>query len=91
MRVPRVHVVIDSGLAVDPDGVRVQSDGSVAWAMGAALGPGVTFKNDTSEQSNFHDYPVLAMAAAPQTSTVILKGDDRPNGVGEICSSLTRS
>lgn len=83
LAVERAVVAIDCGVAVNPDSIRAQAEGSVVWALSAALLGEITLEDGQIEQSNFHDYQVLRNGQAPRTETVIIEGDDRPGGVGE--------
>ena len=67
------------------------SVGVPAWRMGAtlnglsaALNLQITVKEGRIEQSNFPDYPLLRMAAAPDVEVSLLDSPFPPTGVGEI-------
>ena len=51
--------------------------------MTAALHGKVDFENGVVQQTNFNDYPILRMDAAPVVETVIVDSDEAPAGVGE--------
>ena len=83
IRVHRVVCAIDCGLAVNPNIVAQQMESGVVFGLSAALGGEITVKDGRIEQSNFHDYPLLRMAQAPEVVTIIMPSAAPPEGVGE--------
>lgn len=83
VKVHRVVVAIDCGLAVNPDGVKAQMESCVAFALGAALSSEVSFKEGQVVQSNFHDYQVLRMKDMPKVEVHIVPSTEKMGGVGE--------
>jgi isoquinoline 1-oxidoreductase subunit beta len=83
VKVHRVVVAIDCGLAVNPEGVQAQMESSVAYALGAALSSEISFKDGQVVQSNFHDYQVLRMKDMPKVEVHIVKSSEKMGGVGE--------
>jgi len=83
IRVHRVWCAIDCGTAVNPDLIRQQMEGSVAFGLSAALHGRITLSNGRVQQSNFHDYPVLRLPQMPVVETFILPSNAHPEGVGE--------
>ncbi len=87
LRIPRVDIAIDCGPQVNPDRVRSQMEGSVIQGICLALHGAITFANGRVVQSNFHDYPLLRIDAAPREIHVHLLGADDEKlpmgGVGE--------
>ncbi len=83
VKVHRVVVAIDCGLAVNPDGVQAQMESSVAYALGAALTSEISFKDGQVAQSNFHDYQVLRIKDMPRVEVHIVKSNEKMGGVGE--------
>ena len=83
LRVHKVTVAIDCGLAVNPALIEQQMESSVIYGLSAALYGQISFANGTVEQSNFHDYPVLRMSESPQIQTYIVPSLEHPSGVGE--------
>lgn len=83
VKVHRVVVAIDCGLAVNPDGVKAQMESSVAYALGAALSSEISFKDGQVVQSNFHDYQVLRMKDMPKVDVHIVASTEKMGGVGE--------
>ena len=83
IRVHRVLCVIDCGLAVNPDVVRAQMEGSVVYGLSAALHGNLEVENGAIRESNFHDYPIVRMHEAPDVEVIIVDSDEPPTGVGE--------
>ena len=83
IRVHNVLCVVDCGLAVNPDVVRAQMEGSVMYGLTAALHGNLEVANGAIRESNFHDYPILRMNEAPAVEVVIVPSAEHPSGVGE--------
>ena len=83
IRVHKVLCVIDCGLAVNPDVVRAQMEGSVVYGLSAALHGNLEVENGAIRESNFHDYPIVRMHEAPDVEVIIVDSDEPPTGVGE--------
>jgi isoquinoline 1-oxidoreductase beta subunit len=82
--IPRVDIGIDAGLIVHPDRVRAQMEGGTIMGLGNALGGEITFARGRADQSNFNDYQVLRMHAAPREIHVhLIASGGKPTGVGE--------
>jgi isoquinoline 1-oxidoreductase beta subunit len=84
LRVHRVCCAVDCGTAVNPSSVRAQFEGGVIFGLSAAAMGEITIANGRVQQSNFHDYPVVRMAQAPQIEVEILESPaEAVGGVGE--------
>lgn len=83
VRVKRVVCAIDCGRIVNPDTIAAQMESGIIFGLSAALYGAITLKDGRVEQSNFHDYPIVRMEAAPQIEVHIVPSDDPPGGVGE--------
>ncbi len=83
LRVPRAWMVVDCGLAVNPDRVKAQMEGAVVFAMSIAKHGAITAENGEIMQSNYDTYPVCRIDEAPHVEVVILDVDAAPGGVGE--------
>jgi isoquinoline 1-oxidoreductase subunit beta len=84
LSVPRVVTAIDCGLAIHPERVRSQMEGSAVMGLTLALHGALTFKGGEAQQSNFHDYELARLTEAPGAIDVILvENDHPPGGVGE--------
>ena len=83
IKVHKVLCVIDCGLAVNPDIVKAQMEGSVAYGLTAALHGNLELEDGAIRESNFHDYPILRMHEAPAVEVVLIDSREAPSGVGE--------
>lgn len=81
--VRRVVVAVDCGPVVNPDQIKAQMEGAVAFGLSAALAGKITLADGQVEQSNFHDYPVLRIAEMPKVEVHIVESTDAMGGVGE--------
>ena len=82
-RVDKVTIAVDCGLAVNPDIVRAQMEGGMAYGLAAALVSEITLTDGRVDQSNFHDYQVLRMDQMPDVRVHIAPSTAAPTGVGE--------
>jgi isoquinoline 1-oxidoreductase beta subunit len=85
LSIPRIDVALDCGLALHPDRVRAQMEGSMVFGTGLAMTGAITAKDGRVEQSNFHDYVIPRMGDAPREVHVHLVDNQEalPGGVGE--------
>ena len=81
--VHKVTCVADVGTAVNPDIVKAQLEGSVMFALTAALYGEIDLKAGAVIQSNFHNYPILRMDEAPAVDVVLIDSGTEPTGIGE--------
>ena len=85
LTIERIVAAIDCGFAVHPQAVDAQLQGGTIDGLSTALGLEITVKDGQIQQSNFHDYPLMRIAAVPSLfETHILPYDNTPTGVGEI-------
>jgi len=86
LQIPRVDIAIDCGAQINPERVRSQMEGACVMGLSNALSGEISFKDGRVLQTNFHDYQVLRMNAAPRAIHVhMVPGNfDAPlGGVGE--------
>jgi len=82
--VHRVDCAVDCGMVLNPDNVRAQIEGAVIMGLSLALDQQVNFKDGAVGNSNFDDYPLLAISEAPAKINVDFIGEDnRSTGIGE--------
>ena len=82
-RVHRVVAAVDCGMVVNPEIIRRQIEGSIAFGLSAALHEQVTFRDGRPEQANFNTYPLLRMGEMPTVEVHILPSTEAPGGIGE--------
>jgi isoquinoline 1-oxidoreductase beta subunit len=83
---PRVHRVvcaIDCGTVVNPGIVAQQMEGSVMFALSAALNGRVDLRQGEVQQSNFPDSMPVLLRDAPMVETWLVPSTRPPAGVGE--------
>jgi isoquinoline 1-oxidoreductase beta subunit len=83
---PRVHKVvcaIDCGTVINPNIVAQQMEGSVIFALTAALYGKIDIVEGVVQQTNFNNYPMVKLAEAPIVETHIVTSTRHPGGVGE--------
>ena len=83
VKVNRVVVAVDCGLAVNPINVEGQIQGGVINALSTALKEEVRFANGGVKSANFEDYDILRMSEVPDIEVHIVKGNDKMGGIGE--------
>lgn len=83
LKVDRVVSAVDCGIAINPDIVRAQVEGSVGFALSAALHGSITLKDGVVEQSNFHDYAPIRINEMPRVEVHIVASGEKPSGMGE--------
>jgi isoquinoline 1-oxidoreductase subunit beta len=83
VKVERVVCAVDCGTAINPDIVKAQMEGGIAFGLGAALRGAMTLTDGRVDQSNFHDYKPLRMADMPRVEVYIVPSVAPPTGVGE--------
>jgi isoquinoline 1-oxidoreductase beta subunit len=82
--VPKATVAVDAGFIANPDRARAQMEGALIMAMSNVLYSEVTFAEGKVVQSNFRDYNVTRMRAAPRTVDVhLVPSEGLPGGIGE--------
>ena len=84
VKVENVWVVGDVGSQiVNPTGAMNQVQGAAIDGVGQALGLAITLDKGAVVQTNFHEYPLIRMPAAPEVKVVFLKTENPPTGLGE--------
>ena len=83
VRVQRVDLAVDCGRVINPDRVVAQFEGAVVMGLGNTLYSEISFKDGTTQQSNFTDYAVARIDSVPQTYIHLVPSGAPPGGVGE--------
>jgi isoquinoline 1-oxidoreductase subunit beta len=83
-----VWCAIDCGVAVQPDNVIAQTEGSIVYGIGLALTERISIKDGAVEQANFHDYIVSRNNDVPPMHVEVIQTDNHPTGVGQMATPL---
>jgi isoquinoline 1-oxidoreductase beta subunit len=81
--VHRVVCAVDCGRIVNPDTVRAQMEGGIAFGLSAALKEAVVVVDGRVQQGTYQDYPILTFAEMPEVEVHIIRSDGPPGGAGE--------
>jgi isoquinoline 1-oxidoreductase beta subunit len=83
IKVDHVVCAIDCGLPINPDIIRAQVEGGVAFGLSSILHERITLKAGATEQSNFNDYRLLRINEMPSVEVHIVPSSEPPTGIGE--------
>lgn len=83
VRVHRVVAAVDCGLVVNPDIVRAQVEGAIAFGLSAALHQAITIDHGRVRETNFHELKLLRMHEMPVVEVHIVESHEPPTGIGE--------
>ena len=84
VQVKRVVCAMDIGLVINPEGVKLQVEGSVTMGLGYALTEEVHFKGGKIFDLSFGTYKLPRFSWVPEIEMVLIKADDSPSkGAGE--------
>jgi isoquinoline 1-oxidoreductase beta subunit len=81
--VDRVVCAVDCGIAINPDVIRAQMEGGIAYALSAALREEITLEDGKVQQDNFDNYRPLRIDEMPKVEVHIVQSGEAPTGVGE--------
>lgn len=83
-KIKKVVATIDCGLVINPDGLKSQMEGGIAFGLGQVLKDEITVKNSRVEQDNFRTYPLLRFNEMPPVEVYWVQSTETPGGVGEV-------
>jgi len=83
VRVTRMWCVHDCGLVINPDQVRAQCEGNLAWSIGLVLSDGLTFEEGRVTAATFADAPIPRPSDIPPLVVDLITGNSPPAGAGE--------
>ena len=86
--VKKLTAAIDVGLAVNPDGIKAQVEGSLLWGVSNVLFEELTVQNGKFVQNNFDKYSWQTMNNLPEMDIQIVENGVYPCGVGEPATSV---
>ena len=83
LKIVRIVAATDCGIAVNPQQIAMQVEGSFVYGLSALLHGECTVKDGAIEQTNFDTYPVLRMEEMPKVETIVMPSGGFWGGVGE--------
>ena len=83
LTIHRIVAATDCGVAVNPQQIAMQVEGSFAYGLSALLYGECTVKDGAIEQTNFDRYDVLRLAQMPKVETIVMPSGGFWGGVGE--------
>ena len=86
--VKEIIIAMDVGLAVNPDGIKAQIEGSVLWGLSNALFEKMTAVNGQLEPTNFDKYKWQTIEDLPKLRIEVVENGLYPSGVGEPATSV---
>lgn len=90
IRVLRLVIAVDVGLAINPDGVANQIEGGAIQATSWTLKEQVRFDRMRITSSNWDDYPILRFSEVPAVEVELLSRPQEPSlGAGEAAQGPT--
>jgi isoquinoline 1-oxidoreductase beta subunit len=81
--VDKVVCAVDCGIAINPDVIRAQMEGGIAYGLSAALREQITLSEGEVQQTNFDSYRSLRIDEMPEIEVHIVPSTEAPTGVGE--------
>ncbi|HEY1435853.1 MAG TPA: molybdopterin cofactor-binding domain-containing protein [Thermoanaerobaculia bacterium] len=84
VRVERIVCAQDMGIVVNPDGAKMQMEGSIAMGLGYTFSEELHFRGGDILDRNFKTYHIPRFSRIPRIETVLVKNDElAPQGGGE--------
>ena len=84
VQVKRVVCAQDTGLVINPEGVKIQIEGCITMGLGYALTEEVHFKGGEIFDLNFDTYEIARFSWLPKIETVLVDNPElEPQGCGE--------
>lgn len=83
VRVHKIDCAIDCGLAVNPDGVKAQTESGIIFGLTIALYGELTLEAGKLQQHNFYDYRIARMHESPEINVFIVDSNEKMGGAGE--------
>jgi len=84
LAIRRCICAVDVGRIINPLGVQAQMMGGTIDGLSTALNLEITVQDGRVQQSNFHDYPLLRSAQAPDVEVITVDSTADPSGAGEM-------
>lgn len=82
-KVHKIDCAIDCGLAVNPEGVKSQTESGIVFGLTMALYGELSIENGALMQNNFYDYRIARMHECPEINVYIVESEGKMGGAGE--------
>jgi isoquinoline 1-oxidoreductase beta subunit len=83
LKIHRIVAATDCGVAVNPQQIEMQVEGSFVYGLSALLYGACTVKDGAIEQTNFDSYNVMRIDEMPKVETIVMASGGFWGGVGE--------
>jgi len=83
LKIHRIVAAVDSGIAINPDGLKAQIEGGIVYGLTAALYGEIAIDKGAVVQANFPDYEMVRLADCPAIEVHILESGEPLGGAGE--------
>ena len=83
VKVHKLVVAVDCGIAVNPDQIAAQTEGSAVYGLGATFYQENTVRNGRIVEENFDSFESLLLAEMPKVETVLVPSGGFWGGIGE--------
>ena len=83
-KIKRVVAAIDCGVVINPDGLKNQMEGGIAFALQQTLKGEITVSNSRVVQDGFFSYELLKYDEMPPVEIYTIESNEEPGGVGEV-------
>jgi len=83
VKVVKVTVAIDCGIAIHPYNIIAQTEGCVVMGLTAAYKSGLTIEKGKIVEQNFHNYELMRINECPEIEVIVMKNNYAPEGAGE--------
>ncbi len=83
-KIKRVVAAIDCGVVINPDGLKNQMEGGLAFALQQALKGEITIQQGKVVQDSFRNYSLLKFNEMPPVEIITIPSEEEPGGVGEV-------
>ena len=83
INVKKLTCVLDVGIAINPDGIKAQVEGSLLWGLSNSLLEKMTLEDGMVSERNFDSYKWQNISKIPELEIHIVENGIFPSGVGE--------
>ena len=88
VKVEKLHLAVDCGTVVHPDGALAQMEGAALWGLSLALFEGATLENGQIKETNLDRYTPLRMGDVPELHIEFVPSAEPPVGLGEPATTV---